>query len=296
MSAYSLLSVRVAKQEVAWHSETLLFSRRRIVSTEWPVAEGMPHWTPILFTIWPRNLTCLWENLHFSLLNVRRALSKRCRTWTIFVLVLVFPMYQDISIIHTTPSIPSSRADILRWKCLGAEVIPKGKRFKQYLPKGVRNVLNHEESVGSGICQNPELASSFVNTWAPASCARVCSTTGRCRSLSLRFVKVHTGVEGFHFKTVDCSLQEMPSAISALMRTFSSCLSFNSQSWRGPPGWPKWILWGCGHTGYCKQHVEIVPTAQCGTYRVWHRHRSRGLCDIGISTPEDRKSAPFSNG
>ena len=141
-------------------------------------------WTPILSTIWPGNLTCLWENLHFSLLSVRPAASKHCRTLSRRSLCWSwsFPCTRTLSIIHTTPSIPLSRADTLHWKCSGAEVIPNGKQLKQYLPKGVRNVINSEESIDSGICQNPKLVSSFVNTWAPASCARVCSTAGRCHS------------------------------------------------------------------------------------------------------------------
>ena len=41
--------------------------------------------------------------------------------------------------------------------------------MKQYLPKGVMNVVNNE---------GPELESNFENTVAPPSWARVCSTDG----------------------------------------------------------------------------------------------------------------------
>ena len=67
------------------------------------------------------------------------------------------------------------------------------QQLKQYLPNGVRNNVSSEESAESGICQKPELASSFVNTWALVVCARVCSTAGRrCHSrhtLLLSFIK-----------------------------------------------------------------------------------------------------------
>lgn len=63
-------------------------------------------------------------------------------------------------------------------------MIPNGRRLKQYLPKGVIKVVSNADSSDSLICQNPELASSLENTFAPPSCANVCSTEGRmCRSL-----------------------------------------------------------------------------------------------------------------
>lgn len=50
---------------------------------------------------------------------------------------------------------------------------------KQYLPNGVMKVVSNALSLSSGICPNPELASRVENTWAPASCARDCSTAER---------------------------------------------------------------------------------------------------------------------
>ena len=49
-----------------------------------------------------------------------------------------------------------------------------------YLPNGVINVGSRAEDDDRGICQNPELhvASSFVNTRAPANCASIGSITG----------------------------------------------------------------------------------------------------------------------
>ena len=54
--------------------------------------------------------------------------------------------------------------------------MPNGSRLKQNLPNGVMNVVNRADSLASGICQNPELASSLEKTRAPANCDRVCST------------------------------------------------------------------------------------------------------------------------
>ena len=50
--------------------------------------------------------------------------------------------------------------------------------MKQKRPKGVMNVVKHDDVAESGICQNPELASSLVKTFAPGICARICSTAG----------------------------------------------------------------------------------------------------------------------
>ena len=81
---------------------------------------------------------------------------------------------------HTDGSFDIPRiSDIRLWKCSGAELIPKGNRLKQNLPNGVIKVVSREDFSARGICQNPELASSFVNTLAPASCASVCSIAGR---------------------------------------------------------------------------------------------------------------------
>ena len=84
---------------------------------------------------------------------------------------------------HTAPSTSCRISDILRWKCSGAEVMPNGSRLKQNLPNGVMKVVSMADSLASGICQNPELASIFENTLALANCARACSTAGSgCRS------------------------------------------------------------------------------------------------------------------
>jgi len=53
--------------------------------------------------------------------------------------------------------------------------MPSGNTLKQYLPNGAMNVVNKCEFLASGICQNPLLASSFVNTCAPDSWASVSS-------------------------------------------------------------------------------------------------------------------------
>ena len=62
--------------------------------------------------------------------------------------------------------------------------MPKGSLLKQYRPNGVMKVVNKRDSLLSGICQNPLLASNLLNTVAPASCASVSSTFGiGCTSL-----------------------------------------------------------------------------------------------------------------
>ena len=55
------------------------------------------------------------------------------------------------------------------------------------------NIVSNDDIFDKGICQNPELASSFEKTCPPASCPSVCSTDGKmCRSLctlSFSFVR-----------------------------------------------------------------------------------------------------------
>ena len=55
-------------------------------------------------------------------------------------------------------------SDIRLWKCSGAAVMPNGRWWKQYLPKGVIKVVSNALFLSSGICQNPELASKLENT------------------------------------------------------------------------------------------------------------------------------------
>ena len=120
------------------------------------------------------------EKTHFSLFSVTPASRSFCKTlrrrlpcssWST-------PKTSISSIMHTTPSVPSRIRDILFWKCSGADEIPNGKRWKQYLPKGVMNVVNSDDSCDRGTCQKPEFASNFVNTSAFRSCASVSSTAG----------------------------------------------------------------------------------------------------------------------
>src|SRR4029434_2502257 len=119
----------------------------------------------------PRNLTELFENSHFSVFSVTPFSSSlfstfhRRPSWV----DCVSAWTSTSSIWHSTPSKPSSILDILRWKCSGADEIPKHKRLKQYRPNGVMNVVSNLESSERGICQNPEFASNFENTLAPSS-------------------------------------------------------------------------------------------------------------------------------
>ena len=72
--------------------------------------------------------------------------------------------------------------------------MPIWRRLKQNLPNGVINVVRRPDSLASGICQNPGLASNFVNMLALANWAKVCSTARRgCRSLqTLSFRRVRS--------------------------------------------------------------------------------------------------------
>ena len=109
-------------------------------------------------------------------------------------------------IILRTPGRPSSILFILFRKYSGTDGIPEGSLRKQYLPNAVMNVVSSSELGERGICQNPELASSFVKTSGPASLPShhlpsvdqtlgpsVWSTEGRwCFSLcTLSFSQVH---------------------------------------------------------------------------------------------------------
>ncbi len=87
---------------------------------------------------------------------------------------------------QTAPVRPCSVSDIRQLKCSGGDEMPKGILWKQKRPKGVINVVSRVNCGASGICQNPELASSFEKILAPASCAKVWSTAGRtCHSLRM---------------------------------------------------------------------------------------------------------------
>ena len=114
---------------------------------------------------------------HFPKFNVTPFSSRRLST--AFTLASCSsresPKMMMSSIIHRTPGRPSSILFILFWKYSGGEVIPKGSLRKQYLPNGVMNVVSSSELGERGICQNPELASSFREHLCP------CQSEGRSR-------------------------------------------------------------------------------------------------------------------
>ena len=89
------------------------------------------------------------------------------------------------------PSVPSRTCEIGFWKCSGVQLIPKGRRLKQTLLNWVTKVVRFADSSDRPICQNPEFASSWLNTVAWASW--VWSTLGggwnSLGMFSLRFVK-----------------------------------------------------------------------------------------------------------
>lgn len=70
--------------------------------------------------------------------------------------------------------------------------MPKVRRLKRYLPKGVMKVVRGHDSGFNRICQNPDRVSSLVNTFASDFKASVWSTAGRMwRSL---FTAAFSGV------------------------------------------------------------------------------------------------------
>ena len=108
------------------------------------------------------------------------SLERHCRTWRSRSSCSwrIVPYTRISSIRQTVPINPLRASCIRRWKCSGADEIPKGNCRKWYRPNRVMNVVSNVESGDNGMCQNPELASSFVNSFAPANWASVWSTPG----------------------------------------------------------------------------------------------------------------------
>ena len=107
-----------------------------------------------------------------------------------------------------TPGTPSSTLFIIFWKISGALEIPEGSWLKQYCPKGVIKVVSSLEDFARGTRQNPLLASSLENSFAPESWARVSSTCGigcvswRTFSFSgLRSTHIWTPTDFYHSST-----------------------------------------------------------------------------------------------
>ena len=114
--------------------------------------------------------------VHLSSFSVERHCRTRCSRSSCSCRVVP---YTRISLIRQMVPISPLRAScIRRWKCSSANEIPKGNCQKWYRPNGVMNVVSNVESGDNGICQNPELASSFVNSFAPANWASVWLTPG----------------------------------------------------------------------------------------------------------------------
>ena len=86
------------------------------------------------------------------------------------------PKISTSSVWQSTPSRPLRMLLIRFWKCSGELDIPKGTLSQQYLPNGVMKVVSNFESLLSGICQNPLLASSLVKNRALVIWVRVSST------------------------------------------------------------------------------------------------------------------------
>ena len=61
-------------------------------------------------------------------------------------LLLFWAMTSTSSMRQTTPWTPSRISCMCRWKCSGADEIPNGRCWKQYLPNGVMNVVKSADS------------------------------------------------------------------------------------------------------------------------------------------------------
>ena len=87
--------------------------------------------------------------------------------------------------------------------------MPNGSLLKQNRPYGVIKVVNSLDSVASGICHNPLLASSLLNIVAPVSCAKVVSTFGigctsrnTCSLRGFMSTQIQTAPEAFGTTTI----------------------------------------------------------------------------------------------
>ena len=114
--------------------------------------------------------------------------------------------------------------------------MPKGSLLKLYLPNGVINVVRGLELSSRGTCQNPQFASTLLNTTAPCNWASVSSTFGKgctsLRTLSFNFLKstqIRTELSFFGTTTipahhgVGASIREITpndSILSSSVRTF----------------------------------------------------------------------------
>ena len=106
----------------------------------------------------------------------------------------------------------------------GAEsaLMLKWQSLKQKRPNGVMKVVRRADSGERGSCQNPELASSFKNTIAPASWASVWSTAGIwCLSLHtfwfspVRSTQILTLSSDFGTTTIPAHGRDLPHLVQA---------------------------------------------------------------------------------
>ena len=97
------------------------------------------------------------------------------------------------------------------WNTSGALLIPNGSLLKQNRPYGVIKMVNSLDSVASGICPNPLLASSFLKIIAPVSCARavltlgigcMCTSHNTCSLRDFMSTQIRTAPEAFGTTTI----------------------------------------------------------------------------------------------
>ena len=109
----------------------------------------------------------------------------------------------------------------------------KWDSIKCYRPNGVINVVSNADCLSRGICQNPELALIFENTFPPPSIASDCSTDGEiCLSLQtarlslVRSTHMRILPSGFGTITmpthhgVACSTRDITPRLSILSNSF----------------------------------------------------------------------------
>ena len=95
---------------------------------------------------------------------------------------------------------------IVRWYTSGADLMPNGSLLNLYLPNGVAKVQSWEELGVNFSCQNPDFASSFDSTLAPANCAITSTREGSLkRSLLMALFRFRGSRHTLRFPSFLCT-------------------------------------------------------------------------------------------
>lgn len=148
-------------------------------------------------------------------------------------------------------SSPCRFSIIFLCKISGALEIPKCRLLKQYLPKGVMNVVKLQLSGCSGICQNPLVASRDEKTVAPLISAVISVEVGKMYYSFPLIYSVFSGLS--RSKLLLCvSAKPAPSRHTSLLAVSpaqlrhrpilcSSCLTL--QHWKGHLAYSVLSIW-----------------------------------------------------